>query len=163
MDCIYPRAFMGTTGLFFHWLLAQINHYNALFQKSCPCLGWFELKGPVLHLPESTSLKNPGPRVHKTTGLKIWGTRLSLWWAVWPWTNRSPLGASLLTCKSEVSILDGVNNSLQHSIIELLDIFWNPRILPKWFHMNPGIMSANTLKYIFVILYIYFTIAWKRI
>ena len=38
-----------------------------------PLSCWFGLTGPVPHLPESMSLKNPGPRVHKATGLTIWG------------------------------------------------------------------------------------------
>lgn len=61
---------MQTTGVFFHWLPARIDH-NVAFQESGPCLGWRGRTGPVLHLPESTSPKNAGPRDHKAPSLRI--------------------------------------------------------------------------------------------
>ena len=61
---------MWTTGVFFHWPPAHINH-NVAFQESCPCLGWLGLTGPVLHLPESTLPKNTDPGGHKAPSLRI--------------------------------------------------------------------------------------------
>ena len=160
MDCVHLRALMWTPGVFFHWLPARINHRNMVFQKSCPCLGWLGHIGPVLHFPEAISPKDPGPRVHKATGLRIWGPEVrasSVSDELCDLEQIIHLFGSHFFSSTKVKYLFWTVSTIPSCTASLynLTLFWNPRILLKWFHMNSIIMSANPLKYIFEILYIH--------
>lgn len=163
-DWIHLRALMWVTGLFYNWLLAQNQPPQCDIPEICPCPGWFGFTGPLLHLPESTSLKNPGPSVHKATGLRTWEPD-SVSDELCGLEQIIVLSGPHFYSSAKVKYLFWKVSTISSSTASLhnLMLFWNPRIPLKWFHMNAIIMSTNTVKYIFEILYIYSAIARKSI
>lgn len=103
-------------------LAASPQQPHVAFQESCPCLGWRGHTGPVLYLPESTSPKNTGPRDHKAPGLRLWGPEVrasSISAELCDPGQIIHLSGSRFFSATEVkylSVLDGVYNSLSHSI-----------------------------------------------
>lgn len=121
-------------------------------------LAWTKRASPASS--RSNITKESWPRVHKATGLRIWGPELrarSVSDELYDFEQIIHLFVSQFFSSTKVKYLFGMVSTIPSCTASLynLTLFWNPRILLKWFHMNSIIISANPLKYIFEILYIH--------